>query len=114
MRYLRRISRGVGGHQLADDARCWISRRHEAYARRVDPFTATGAIAAVVDLAKGSGEAMDSLRKALPESSRFWKHFEGALKNDRDMPWEEIRKHSYLQPAFFGRSCCSRGSVRPR
>jgi len=70
----------------------------------VDPFTTVGAIAAVVDLAKASGEAIESLRKALPESSRFWKHFEGALKNDRDMPWQEIRSRSYLQPEFFGLS----------
>ncbi len=47
---------------------------------------------------------MAGLRKTFPEASRFWKSFEGALKNDRDMPWPSIRSQSYLQPEFFGLS----------
>jgi tetratricopeptide (TPR) repeat protein len=70
----------------------------------VEPFSILGAISAVVELAKASGDAMGLLRKTFPESSRFWKHFEEGLKNDRDVPWQEIRNRCYLQPSFFGLS----------
>ncbi len=89
----------------------------------MDPFSILGAISAVVELAKASGDAMESLRKTFPESSRFWKHFEEGLQHDRDVPWKEIRSPSHQGPSSpaLGRAdgnlfglAAARGDVRLR
>lgn len=68
----------------------------------MDPASITGLVAAVVGLAKASGEAISTVRKQFPEERRFWEQFERQLKPDHDVDWEAIRSNCYLQPDFFG------------
>ncbi len=65
----------------------------------MDPLSVSASVAQL--LAMG-GDAVSRLRRAMPEYGRFWKIFENQLVNEHDIPWDEIRSRSYLQPDFVG------------
>jgi hypothetical protein len=65
----------------------------------VDPLGITASVAQLLQMG-AAGVAW--LRREMPEYGRFWDKFEKQLKNEPEVPGDELRAKSYLQPDFVG------------
>lgn len=65
----------------------------------MEAFSLIGVISTAAKLVK---LGYDAVKKTFPEYHRFWKAFSKQLKNDQNVPWDEIESHCYLQPEFIG------------